>query len=232
MEPGQGRVGHTDAMKATEHPTTQNSTLTEWTQALAQSTGSPGGGAGAGVMLAIAASLMSMVAGYTDSKEQHHGELARVHERAQSLRTSALELADRDAEASDAFGSAFNLDPGEDRERAIRSASVKAAKASAQLGELALSAIDDLQWLSKYGNQALIADVVVSLGSLRAALAGARTNVSFDLSVMTSGGMPLEEVRERHGALWATVHELAHGIERLDDLSTHIDDQAAPTAAE
>lgn len=211
--------------------TTQHSTVEEWTRALAQSKGSPGGGAGTGVMLAIAASLASMVAGYTEPDEHHRAELAALHGRAGALREAALKLADDDAAASEAFGAAFRLERGPERDRAIHRASVDAAKASAVLGERAIAAIDDLGWLAGNGNPALIADVVVGFGALRAAVAGARTNVSFDLATLRSAGATLDQVREQHPALWAAVEQLTSALERIDQLTAAVDHRAAPTDA-
>ena len=218
-------------MADSEAVTTQHSTVEDWTRALAESAGSPGGGAGAGVMLAVAASLTSMVAGYTEPEERQRGELANVHARARSLREVALRLADDDASASKAFGAAFRLEPGPEREDAIHRASVEAAKASALLGDRAIEAIGDLGWLASNGNPALVADVVVAFGALRAAVTGARTNVSFDLAALTSAGASLEQVRERHPALWATVEHLNAALGRIDELTAGIDHRAAPTDA-
>ncbi|MDQ0771150.1 formiminotetrahydrofolate cyclodeaminase [Pseudarthrobacter defluvii] len=208
--------------------TTQDSTVEEWTRALAESTGSPGGGAGTGLMLAVAASLTSMVAGYS---KDDGGEPDRIRERAQALRQEALRLADEDASASKAFGAAFRLEPGEERDEAIRRVSVEAAAASAVLGERAIEAIDDLAWLATSGNRALVADVVVAFGALRAAMAGARTNVSFDLGSLRSAGTGLEQVREQHPDLWAAVEKLNAAMDRIDELTTAIDHRAAPTDA-
>jgi formiminotetrahydrofolate cyclodeaminase len=218
-------------MAGSEEVTTQHATVEDWTRALAESAGSPGGGAGTGVMLAIAAALTSMVAGYTEAGDGLREELAGLHARANSLREAALGLADDDASASEAFGAAFRLEPGPERETAIRQASEGAAKASAVLGERAMDAIGDLEWLASNGNPALIADVVVAFGALRAALTGARTNVSFDLAALTSAGAPLEQIREQHPALWATVKRLSTAVERIDGLTAGIDHRAAPTDA-
>jgi formiminotetrahydrofolate cyclodeaminase len=218
-------------MADSETVTTQGSTVEDWTRALAESTGSPGGGAGAGLMLAVAASLTSMVAGYTEAGEDQRGQLNDIHERARSLREEALRLADDDASASKAFGAAFRLEPGPEREEAIHRASVDAAKASAVLGERAIDAIEDLGWLASNGNRALIADVVVAFGALRAAVTGARTNVSFDLAALTSAGATLEQVREQHTALWATVERLNGALDRIDRMTSDVDHRAAPTDA-
>ncbi|MFD5278353.1 cyclodeaminase/cyclohydrolase family protein [Pseudarthrobacter sp. NPDC058362] len=211
--------------------TTQGSTVEEWTRALAESTGSPGGGAGTGLMLAVAASLTSMVAGYTEADGGARGEVERIRTRAQTLRAEALRLADEDATASQAFGAAFRLESGPERDEAIRAASVEAAKASAVLGDRAIAAVDDLAWLAANGNRALVADVVVAFGALRAAVAGARTNVSFDLGALRSAGSTLEDIRRQHPALWSTVERLTGALERIDGLAAGIDDRAAPTDA-
>ena len=216
-------------MAETEAVTTHDSTVEAWTQALAESKGSPGGGAGTGVMLAIAASLTSMVAGYTEPGEEQRKELADVHARACTLRRTALELADGDAAASEAFGAAFRLEPGPQRDDAIRQASVNAAQASAVLGDHAVKAIEDLGWLAANGNPALIADVVVAFGALRAAVTGARTNVSFDLATLRSAGATLEELRDGQPVLWATVQQLNSAVERIDELTASVDHRAAPT---
>jgi formiminotetrahydrofolate cyclodeaminase len=119
------------------HATTQASSVDAWTRALGESTGSPGGGAASGVMLAIAAALTSMVAGYTKPAAGDEGELELLVGRAARLRETALARADDDAAASDAFGAAFRKEPGDERERAIREASIEAARASAALGDTA-----------------------------------------------------------------------------------------------
>ncbi|EMQ98189.1 cyclodeaminase/cyclohydrolase family protein [Paeniglutamicibacter gangotriensis] len=219
-------------MDDTEEATTQNSTVEQWTKALARSTGSPGGGAGAGLMLAVAASLTSMVAGYTEPEEHTRAQLSRIRDQAQVLRTDALRLADEDASASRAFGAAFRLEPGPDRESAISRASIEAAKASAVLGMRAIDAIDSLAWLAVHGNRALVADIVVAFGSLRATVTGARTNVSFDLAALSSGGGTPELTRQQHPSLWATVGALNAALDRIDALTGEIDHLAAPTDAE
>lgn len=218
-------------MDDTEEVTTQNSTVEKWTKAMARSTGSPGGGAGTGLMLAVAASLTSMVAGYTESQEHTRAKLSGIREQAHALRADALRLADEDASASRAFGAAFRLDPGPDRESAISQASVDAAKASAVLGTRAIDAIDSLAWLAVHGNRALVADIVVALGALRATVTGARTNVSFDLAALSSGGDTPELIRKRHPSLWATVGALNAALDRIDTLAGEIDHLAAPTDA-
>ncbi|MGJ9371706.1 cyclodeaminase/cyclohydrolase family protein [Nesterenkonia sp. CF4.4] len=211
--------------------TTKRSTVADWTEGLAQSNGSPGGGAGAGVMLAIAASLTSMVAGYTEADRDLRDRLDAILARATDLRQTALQLADEDATASHAFGAAFKVDPGPERDAAIREASITAAQTSAELGEHAAAAIEDLSWLAEHGKRAVIADVVVAFGALRAAVAGARTNASFDLSILKSSGTSLKDIKHQHPQLWTMVETLTAAIDRIDACTASIDDRAAPTHA-
>jgi formiminotetrahydrofolate cyclodeaminase len=216
-------------MQNSETVSARRSSIDEWTEALAESTGSPGGGAASGVMLAIAYGLTSMVAGYTQLDGDLARECAELRERARAGRETALRLADQDAAASESFGSAFRLERGKQREDAIRDASVEAARASAALGKQGTDVVSDLEWLTRHGNPALIADVAVACGALRAAIAGARTNISFDLGSLTSSGESLSDVRKRHPVLWETVEELDTVLGRIDRLSDEIEGHATPT---
>jgi formiminotetrahydrofolate cyclodeaminase len=228
----------------TDEVSTEHSSVSTWMQALGTATGNPGGGAASGLMLAIAAGLTAMVAGYTrathatedasgrDSAEaEAEATIAALRARAEARSELALRLADEDAHASRAFGSAFRLPAGVERDEAIRAASIEAAAASARLGEHAVDAIDDLAWLTEHGNPALIADVAVAIGALRAAITGARTNVSFDLGSVRSAHGSLQEVRADEPRLWELVAVFDRALERIDRLAASIDSEAAPTDA-
>ncbi len=84
------------------------------------------------------------------------------------------------------------------------------------MGHLAVAAVDDLAWLTDHGNPALIADVVVAFGALRAALSGARVNVGFDLANLQSAGMSLDEIRMQQPLLWASTTDFDRAIDRID----------------
>jgi len=208
---------------------TDDASVAQWMTALGRASGNPGGGAASGLMLSIAAGLTAMVAGYTHVEEDADA-LARLRERAAERSRLALRLADDDAEASKAFGSAFRRPPGDERDEAVRRASIDAANASARLGERAVEAIDDLEWLAYHGNPALVADVAVAIGALRAAITGARTNVSFDLGSVRGAHETLAEVREEQPELWRLVPAFDDAIGRIDGIAARIDDRAAPTS--
>ncbi|MET0713287.1 MAG: cyclodeaminase/cyclohydrolase family protein, partial [Mycetocola sp.] len=111
-------------------------------------------------------------------------------------------------------------------------ASVEAARASAAVGKQGTDAVADLEWLARHGNPALVADVAVACGALRAAVAGARTNVSFDLSSLTSGGESLADVREEHPVRWQTVRDLDAVLARIDGLAAEIEGRAGTSGGE
>ena len=200
--------------------TTRDTTIGRWTEALAGAGGDPGGGSAAGVTLAIAAALMSMVARYADD--------AAALERADALRGVALEAADADAAVSAALGAAMRRDD-EGRPEAIRAASLEASRSSARLGEHARGAIPDLERLAARADAALVADVAVAAAALRAAMSGARANLSSDLGLLRSAGLSLSEVRAQHPDLWTLVAGLDDAIARLDGLTARIDHRVAPT---
>uniref|UniRef100_UPI003989FB8A cyclodeaminase/cyclohydrolase family protein n=1 Tax=Mycetocola sp. TaxID=1871042 RepID=UPI003989FB8A len=81
-------------MKNSEKVSARRSTIDEWTQALAESSGSPGGGAASGVMLAIANCLTSMVASNTQAEGDLERECVELRQRAGAGRETALRLAD------------------------------------------------------------------------------------------------------------------------------------------
>jgi formiminotetrahydrofolate cyclodeaminase len=180
---------------------TGGSSVHDWVRRLAQPVGDPGGGAASGVMLAIACALTSMVAGY--ARDEHPLEASAVAERADARRERALLLSDLDAHESAEFGAAYHEPRGETRDAAVRAAGSAAARTSADLGELALDALDDLESVAGLAPAFLRPDVVVAAAALRAALTGARTNLAADL----------DEVA-RHGA--SASPSLADEVARFD----------------
>ncbi|WP_291044958.1 cyclodeaminase/cyclohydrolase family protein [Herbiconiux sp.] len=211
----------------------RQSGLREWTARLAEPVGDPGGGAAAGVMLAMAASLAAMAAAYTaperyeaaadtsdghEQVQQRERERAAIAGRAAALRERALELADLDGDASQQFGEAFGIRKEAEREHAIREASLDAATSSESLGDAALPLVADLEWLHTHANPAVHADVVVACAALRGAVAGARANLVADTGILashTDGDPAAESARPE---LDAAADRLTAAIARLDQL--------------
>ena len=104
-------------------------TLERWLEAIAAPTAAPGGGAAAGLGLALAAALVEMVAGLTLRRQAGPNELETRHaiHRAAELRGEAVTLARADASAFAAFERALALPNGTPDERTIRDQAKRAA---------------------------------------------------------------------------------------------------------
>ncbi|MFJ2351739.1 cyclodeaminase/cyclohydrolase family protein [Glutamicibacter sp. NPDC087673] len=189
-----------------------------WLEELAESDGNPGGGAAAALMLGAAAALMSMSAGYVSASGPAHAELAGLQARAKQLRIDALGMADRDAKASADFGEASAQPPSEQRDRQLAAACLQAAKSSAALGALAMTAVNDLRWLDQHAKPQLVADVAAALGMVRAVLQAASSNLRYDLSQL-----PFGPAHAQHSGLWDTAASLERAMQTATQLAARID---------
>lgn len=189
-----------------------------WLQELAESDGNPGGGAAAALMLAAAAALMSMSGGYVSASGAAQSELAGLLERANQLRMDALAMAERDAKASAEFGEAYALPPSDQRDRHLAQACLQAAKSSAALGALAMTALNDLRWLGQLAKPQLVPDVATALGMLRAVLQAASSNLRYDLSQLASG-----PAQAQHAGFWETAASLERAMQNAGELAARID---------
>ncbi|MFJ2618438.1 cyclodeaminase/cyclohydrolase family protein [Glutamicibacter sp. NPDC087344] len=208
-------------MNEPEPVSTEQLTVAQWVAKLSQATGLPGGGAGSAVMLSVAAGLICMVAGYSEDADAS-GEAMRIKRRGQILRTESLRLADEDASCSESFGQAFHTPSGPARSMRICAAALNAARSSADIGRHAAAGLNDLHWLSEHGNPALIADLAVLLGALRASISGSRANIYFDLSTMQAH-RDSERPAEEPADLYGTIERLDRALVRIDQLSAQLD---------
>lgn len=153
--------------------------LSEWLDRLAGAQGAPGGGAASAVMAAMAAALLGMVAGYTP--DDPRADAAR--ERLARIRRSAAEAAEEDGRRSAGFGAALAMDDGDERERAVREATVDAIASAIEIGTTAGALVDEVDLLGDIGNPNVDADLRVAVAALRAALDGveATARASLDL---------------------------------------------------
>lgn len=118
-----------------------DSSVREWSDAVAAASPTPAGGAVAALVAALAAALVTMVAGLTTSREKYaavHGHAQEVLDRAESLRGELLELAMYDAEAVAEYMDALRLPQGTEFERTAREAARKATLLEAARVQLEL----------------------------------------------------------------------------------------------
>lgn len=118
-----------------------DSSVHQWSDAVAAASPTPAGGAVAALASALAAALVMMVAGLTTRREKYaavHRHAQEVLERAESLRAELLELATYDAEAVAEYMDALRLPQGTEFERTAREAARKATLLEAARVQLEL----------------------------------------------------------------------------------------------
>jgi formiminotetrahydrofolate cyclodeaminase len=121
------------------------SSLQEWSDAVATANATPAGGAVAALASGLAAALVAMVAGLTTRREKYaavHGYAQETLERADALRTDLIDLARQDAIVVAEYMDALTLPQGTEFERTAREAArcaalLEAARVQLELLDLA-----------------------------------------------------------------------------------------------
>jgi formiminotetrahydrofolate cyclodeaminase len=117
------------------------SSVQQWSDAVAAATATPAGGAVAALGSSLAAALVVMVAGLTIRREKYaavHGYAQEALERAEVLRADLLDLARHDAIAVAEYMDALTLPQGTEFERTARDAARRAALLDAARVQLEL----------------------------------------------------------------------------------------------
>lgn len=136
-----------------------DSSIHKWSDAVATASPTPAGGAVAALASALAAALVTMVAGLTTRREKYvavHGHAREVFEQAESLRADLLELATYDAEAVAEYLEALRLPQGTEFERTAREAAKRATLLEAARVQMEL--------LHQAGEVAALAEAMVGSG--------------------------------------------------------------------
>lgn len=117
------------------------STIQQWSDAVAAANATPAGGAVAALASALAASLVAMVAGLTTRREKYaavHAYARETFERADLLRADLVELARHDAIVVAEYMDALTLPQETEFERTARDAARRAALLEAARVQLEL----------------------------------------------------------------------------------------------
>ncbi|MEP7228313.1 MAG: cyclodeaminase/cyclohydrolase family protein [Gemmatimonadales bacterium] len=117
------------------------SSLQEWSDAVAAATSTPAGGAVAALATALSASLVAMVAGLTTRREKYaavHDHARETLERAEILRVDLMDMAALDAVAVAEYIDALGLPQTTEFERTAREAAKRAALIEAARVQLEL----------------------------------------------------------------------------------------------
>jgi formiminotetrahydrofolate cyclodeaminase len=118
-----------------------DSSVQQWSDAVAAANATPAGGAVAAMTAGLAAALVTMVAGLTTRREKYaavHGYAQETLDRADTLRTELLDLARRDAVVVAEYLDALTLPQETEFERTARDAARRAALLEAARVQLEL----------------------------------------------------------------------------------------------
>lgn len=152
---------------------------------------SPGGGTIAGLQAAFGASLLRMVANYSQGPkfENISTAVASILGELAALESRALEAADQDARAFDVVGRAYAAKTSEDfgseqRAEAIARALDSAADAPAALIVICGELVALAEELAPIGNQSVIADIAAAAASMGAAVSTSIINLESNMSAV------------------------------------------------
>ena len=153
----------------------QNQTLSSYLKQLSLRQPAPGGGSAAALVGATGASLICMVARYSQNRQQSkalESQIAKCLEKAEKIRLRLLTLVDLDAQAYLAVVKApKNKCP--QRAKALK----KARAVPLEICRLSYAAIQLTPLLAKKGNSYLLSDVRCAVEMLLAAFHSAMANV-------------------------------------------------------
>jgi methenyltetrahydrofolate cyclohydrolase len=196
-------------------------TLGGFTEALASSTPTPGGGSAAAVAASLGASLAVMVARLSVGRERyaaHEDRLERAIRQGEEARSRFLRLADEDAEAFRAYLTAIRLprESSEERERrgaAIRESAQVAWQVPMTVVRECHRLVDAIEGLVGRSNVNAASDLDVAAVLVEAAAHGAGANVVTNLEAVddvVAAGQVLTELEERLSSIEsaaARIHE-------------------------
>lgn len=164
-------------------------TLEEFLARLAAREPTPGGGAVAALVGALAASLGRMVAAYTLGNEKfaaNEPEVRAINKRLDRAGQMLCRLIDEDAAAYGVLSEAFKLDRSDpDRKQRIAGAAGLAGSVPLETAALAARIRRDLKALCEIGNPMLRSDAEAAMQLARAAAQAAAENVRANLSLMS-----------------------------------------------
>lgn len=171
------------------HELGMDSSVHEWSDAIAAPTATPAGGSAAALASALAASLVAMVAGLTTRREKYaavHGHAQATLELAESLRVELLDLAIEDSVTVAEYLDALTLPQGTEFERTAREAAkrialLEAARIQVELLHRAAEVADLAESMVGAGVATAIGDAAtasfLAAAAARSAWWGVRSNL-------------------------------------------------------
>lgn len=172
--------------------TTAEMTLSQFSDALAAQTSTPGGGGAAAITGSIAAGLLSMVVNFTLGKKKYaevQEEMERILVESEAIRIDLLALADADVAAFSAVADTFSMPKASDEEKAARTAALQealkgATKVPFVIAERCLSILQLTAPVAEKGNQNVVSDAAVAMHLAHGAMQSAVVNVDINLKAI------------------------------------------------
>lgn len=175
-------------------------TINEFMDALASKASTPGGGAGAAMGGALAASLVSMVCNLTLGKKGYEGaqdELRQVLMESEGLRRQLVALADMDAMVYDQVMAAYRLPKSDADEKVARAEAIQealwqAAQVPLQIAQACTKVVALARPAAELGNRWAVSDAGVAVRLAESAVHGALLNVTINLQSITDADRAAE----------------------------------------
>ncbi len=169
-----------------------NLTIKEYLEKTASNTALPGGGSGAALSAAVAASLVEMVANLTIGKkgfEAVEAQMKKIAKQASESRHRLTEQIDRDSDAYNQVMTAFKMPRETEAQKKLRSEAIQnglkqAARVPLGVAQDALEIIELAREVVAKGNKNAVTDGAVGVMMARTAAMGALFNVKINLSAI------------------------------------------------
>ena len=163
--------------------------ISEYLEALASKSATPGGGSASALIAAQGTALLSMVCEFSRPRDESSLD---INKKCSVTQTNLLRLVQKDV---DTFNEVMNwyADKGSDQ---YQKATETAVTVSLDIMREASTVIDAAEYLSKRGNKNLISDVAIGAKLLSSGIESAYINVLVNLKTISNGWMAREAKEE------------------------------------
>ena len=198
-----------------------NTTITEFTERIASSAPTPGGGGASALVGAIGAALGDMVGEFTVGKKKYadvEEEIKALMQRAQAIRVRLLACVDNDAAAFAPLSRAYAIPKDDPSRAAVMETCLKdAAAVPLKIFDLCCETIALQKEFAQKGSKIILSDAATGAALCCGALYGAAVNVRVNTALMQDRAYAerinahLEENLERYRAMAAEVFTTVYG---------------------
>lgn len=187
----------------------KNESIQKFLDGLASSAPTPGGGSAAGVIGAMGAALVSMVANLTIGKKNYaavEDDMKALLARSEALRDQLTATIQADVETFGGLMGAYGMPKETDEQKAARSAAIQAAtveatKAPLLCAKLAREVMEISREAADKGNVNVVSDAGVAVLAAYAALKSAALNVFINLPSIKDAAFAAQARSEVDAAL-------------------------------